>query len=54
MRMRLANNENASMPASPLTRLTHGGNQRGATSTPLSNNGAKRATSPNAILPANR
>ena len=52
-RIRLANSENASMPASPLARLAQGGSQRGGSSVPSSNSGAKCCTSARVILPAN-
>ncbi|KAG1078766.1 hypothetical protein G6F40_016581 [Rhizopus arrhizus] len=53
IRIRLANNENASMPASPFARLTQCGSQRGGFSTPLSNSGANAIASVRLILPAN-
>ena len=35
MRMRLINNENASLPAKPCTCCIHGGSQRGGTMAPV-------------------
>src|SRR5436190_2460284 len=52
-RIRLANNENASIPAKPFARDTQCGKYFGGTSAPQSNIGSNRCTSANVILPAN-